>query len=360
MADIFENINRLIGQATSFGSSQYDVSSTTYPSDLLAEGSANQYGGNYVIFYINVHEDSMLTKDGSTQFVAPSNVPPRMIGDARGMEVSENTKLALGALAGGAAGGVVGKMTGSSATSVKTLDTAIGAGLGAAAVNMAGAATKQYKRMTQAIALHVPTDLSVKYGVNWEETDLAGTQALASLGGADIGSMANALKDGKIPAGLQPGVDYLVGQALRTPGAGEFISKTSGTAANPKKEQLFKSVDFRTFTFSYQFFPRSQEEADQIQQIIKLFKLHMHPEYRNGNHFLYIYPSEFDIFYYNNGKENKNLHRHTSCVLTDMNISYAPQSVFSTLKDGMPSQINIQLTFKELALLSKESIQDGY
>ena len=55
-----------------------------------------------------------------------------------------------------------------------------------------------------------------------------------------------------------------------------------------------------------------------------------------------------------------NIHRHTSCVLTDMNISYTPMSILSTFEDGMPTQINVQLQFKELALLHKQAIADGY
>ena len=156
------------------------------------------------------------------------------------------------------------------------------------------------------------------------------------------------------------GINYLVSRGLQTQGIGEFVGKVSGTAANPKKEQLFRNVDFRTFSFNYQFFPRSREEAQKVQAIIKTFKLHMHPEFKDASHFLYTYPSEFDIYYYQNGQENMNIHRHTSCVLTDMNISYTPQGILSTFEDGMPTQINVQLQFKELALLTKEAIADGY
>jgi hypothetical protein len=156
------------------------------------------------------------------------------------------------------------------------------------------------------------------------------------------------------------GISYLVSRGLQTQGIGEFVGKVSGTAANPKKEQLFRNVDFRTFSFNYQFFPRSKEEAQKVQAIIKTFKLHMHPEFKDASNFLYTYPSEFDIYYYQNGQENMNIHRHTSCVLTDMNISYTPQGILSTFEDGMPTQINVQLQFKELALLHKQAIADGY
>ena len=140
-----------------------------------------------------------------------------------------------------------------------------------------------------------------------------------------------------------------------------MLAKATGTAANPKKEQIFSQVDYRTFTFNYQFAPRNETEAAAVREIIYQFKLHMHPEFKKGsNQFLYVYPSEFDIFYYQNGKENMNIHRHTSCVLEHMAISYTPNGIMSTFDDGMPTHINLSLQFKELALLTKESIMEGY
>jgi hypothetical protein len=136
-------------------------------------------------------------------------------------------------------------------------------------------------------------------------------------------------------------------------------SAATGLAANPKKEQVFSGVDFRTFQVEYQFFPRSATEAENVQRIIKQFKYHMHPEFKDANNFVYIYPSEFDIFYYQNGKENLNLHRHTSCVLTEMSINYTPNGAFTTFDNGMPTQINVQMSFRELALLTKDKIEDG-
>jgi hypothetical protein len=63
--------------------------------------------------------------------------------------------------------------------------------------------------------------------------------------------------------------------------------------------------------------------------------------------------------YYSNGEENKNLHRHTSCVLTDLNINYTPNGLFTTFPNGMPTQINMSLSFRELALLTKDKVKDG-
>jgi hypothetical protein len=136
-------------------------------------------------------------------------------------------------------------------------------------------------------------------------------------------------------------------------------SAALGLAENPKKEQVFKGVDFRTFSFDYQFFPRSAEEAKNVLNIIQEFKYHMHPEFKDSNNFIYIYPSEFDVVYYQGGAENSNLHRHTSCVLTEMNVNYTPNGNFNTFANGMPTQINVTMSFRELALLTKDKIKDG-
>ena len=372
-----------LGSPTWFQSDSYTIKNLMYPDDLMSSVN-NQYGGNYVIFYINVHEDSYLFKGSeAAKNRTVTDIPPNMRGEVSGKFSSADVVVA-GGIAGAARGGasaaratigasgtdVIKKITGIDSAKIFGLETAANFGTGAlvtgAAITALGGVANKYKRMESAIALHVPTDLSISYSANWSPTDMAGMAAAATVGD----SIGNAIEQltksgitqsvGELSNAGGAGINYLVSRGLQTQGIGEFVGKVSGTAANPKKEQLFRNVDFRTFSFNYQFFPRSKEEAQKVQAIIKTFKLHMHPEFKDASHFLYTYPSEFDIYYYQNGQENMNIHRHTSCVLTDMNISYTPQGTLSTFEDGMPTQINVQLQFKELALLTKEAIADGY
>lgn len=350
----------------------YRVAGLSYPADLM--GNANEYGGNYVIFYVNVHEDSFLIKENKVATVDGRAVP-RVQSAAAGTTATGATFAALvGGGVAGAATGVGARLLaadGAPTTSVGGTVANLGVGaLAAGATILAiGGAKKQYRGMKSAIALHMPTDMSVRYSSRYGTEDLSGSLAIAAVGDSaqNIGkallslspsSVVSAVAGGQATAS---GIGYGAGLALKTPGAGQLLSKTSGVAPNPKKEQLFQDVDFRTFNFSYQFFPRSESEARNIQRIIKAFKLHMHPEYKPGTgQFLYIYPSEFDIVYYQAGRENLNLHRHTSCVLTDMQVTYTPQGQFNAFDDGMPVQINVNLTFLELAKLSKETIMQGY
>jgi hypothetical protein len=366
-----ENLYRRRGEAAEFGD-KYSVGMHSYPTDLIS--STGQYGGNYVIFYINVQTDSKLgqSKDNS-QFV--EDLTPRDRGDLIAQNLSSsklvaaNAGLNLGAAAiANKAGGDNlfttqktqdggGKLTG--ATKLAGLAT-----VGAAAIAAnAASATRAQRRLKTAIALHVPNQLQIRYGMQWGEQD---TGALA-MAGATLNQgeeLAKALAQNK--GKLQATKD--VGDLALAIGANVALTKgpfkdansaATGLAANPKKEQIFGGVDFRTFQVEYQFFPRSVKEAENVQRIIYEFKYHMHPEFKDSNNFLYIYPSEFDIFYYQNGKENLNIHRHTSCVLTEMSINYTPNGTFSTFENGMPTQINVQMTFRELALLTKDKIKDG-
>jgi hypothetical protein len=112
--------------------------------------------------------------------------------------------------------------------------------------------------------------------------------------------------------------------------------------------------------FDYKFVPRSESEAKMVRDIIQEFKFHMHPEISSSG-FFYVYPSEFNIEYrYRNG-ENDNINKISTCVLENMQVDYGSnQAAFNSFDDGMPSEINLRLQFRELEILTKERIDKGY
>lgn len=346
------------GEATAFEDKTYSWNNYQYPIDLMSD--ERLYGGNYVIFYINVSEDSKLYKDNKQQFVddATQQQLRRQRGEAVGAQLDEKAVTT--------GGGIYGAATGAGAQAIGVSGKKaplVGAAVGVAAAQLIASETSNFsrkqKRMKTAIALHAPVDVQIKYGVSWAEEDTATAAAIFSGAGEAAEALGTMFKGDTDLKGL--GKSALINAALSNTGqVGGYVSALTGMAANPKKEQLFKGVDFRTFTFTYQFFPRSEQEAQNVRNIIKEFKYHMHPEFKDAYNFIYLYPSEFDIYYYQNGRENLNIHRHTSCVLTDLSINYAPQGTFTTFDDGMPTQINVTLTFKELALLTKDHIADGF
>jgi hypothetical protein len=334
--------------------SNYEVDSHMYPSDLMADA---RYGGNYVLFFINVAEESQLAK-GGVPFVNPEAVPDRNVGDFRGKAFTKTQLVVAGTAAGAVAGTALGAIFGVGGTGGP-----VGAGLGAAGNAIIpgpedGKLTRPQKRLKTAIALYMPNQLNIRYGMQYEEESFAGAQM--AVKGLNAAMQAVNLAEGAQKASST--VREILAAGAISSGAVPFAGATAfgaGVAPNPKKEQVFKGVDFRSFQFNYQFFPRSEEEAKNVLEIVHALKYHMHPEFKSGDGFLYIYPSEFDIVYYNGDKANDNVHRHTSCVLKDMSVNYTPQGQFNTFANGMPAQINVDMTFLELALLTKEDIDKG-
>jgi hypothetical protein len=348
--------------ASKFESGKYKVKGLSYPEDLM---SSPEYENSRVIFYINTSVDSRVFKAGS-QVATVEGVQRDMRGQLVGQKISSEqaagAAVAAGALGGTAAGAALGINTGGSAVAGALVGGG-GAAVIASSANNAEVPEAQKKeptfsrpqrRLEAAIALYIPNQLSVRYSAGWGEEDTAAFSMLAKVG-SEIGKTLTGSADIKRSGGVAG--EILTALAINNAPMGKEMGIAAGLASNPKKEQAFKNVDFRTFSFEYQFAPRSATEAMGVQNIIRAFKYHMHPEFKSADAFLYIYPSEFDIVYYQGVEENLNIHRHTSCVLTEMNVNYTPNGVFSTFENGMPTQINLTLTFKELMLLSKETIE---
>ena len=362
---------------TRYQKDKYKIQGYTYPEDLMSD----TYGGNYAIFYINVNVDSKLLKEnGGTAEITDDKSYTRERGPLVAQDLGKAGVVAAGVGENVARGAVGGAAVGASRASPGFLSRIVGGGVGVvggsiaagapgaiglgAAASIAGSTNRSQKRLETSIALHIPNQLQIRYGTQWSEEDtstalmlpLAGAALKAIVGNAITGNFggdspnARSIGEGAAAFGLAGGV----------PGTNTgVVSAATGLAFNPRKEQVFKGVDFRTFQFDYQFFPRSPGEAKNVLDIIRMFKLHMHPEFKDTNKFLYIYPSEFDISYFTNGVENTSLHKHTSCVLTEMSVNYTPNGQFTSFPDGTPTQINLQLTFRELAQLDKPMIQRG-
>lgn len=328
---------------------KYRSTTNQYPIDLFDNNA--KYGGNWIAFYINVQSGTKLIKDNSV--ITTSNDTPSM-RNASVNGVDKSSVLSSAAGQGLLGAGVGGLISGEFSLS--------GAALGAGAALAVGIEGRQeQKRITDTIALHVPNAITSNYRMTYAEADTALQAGAANVAGDVGGALASLFGMGSGGVGQAASTvgSSISAASLGAPG-GDLLSKNSGLQANPKKEQIFKSVEFRAFNFEYIFAPRSKKESDSVAAIIKLFKLHMHPEFKDKKGFLFIYPSEFDIVYYNGNSENLNLPRFTSCVLTDCNISYTPNQNFSAFAGGAATQITMTLTFKELAILTKEQILDGF
>ena len=256
------------GSKNRFKSDKYDLSTHSYPADLMGSPA---YGGNYVIFYINVNIDSKLLKEGGggaqiTDDKSYTRERGALLGAPLGAAGTVTAGVSQAAVVGGAAGAANAASQGNSKLGGALKGSALAAAPGAVALGtaaaLAGSTSRQQQRLKTAISLHIPNQLQIRYGTQWSEEDTATALMLPLVGGAALKAVGN-LATGNLAASGQQAKDAAAGVAAfglsgNVPGTNTaVVSAATGLAFNPRKEQIFKGVDFRTFQFEYQFFPRN-------------------------------------------------------------------------------------------------------
>jgi hypothetical protein len=146
------------------------------------------------------------------------------------------------------------------------------------------------------------------------------------------------------------------------------FQKLTGAVRNPMLELIYQSPSFRTFQFDFSFYPRDENEALEVQKIIERLRFHQAPELLKDAGGFLVPPSEFDIKFYYGGSQNPNIPPIATCVLTTIDVNYAPNG-FSAYevpgevapalgRTGMPVAINITLQFKETTYLTKDDFKN--
>lgn len=352
------------------------VVNLVYPDDLV--NNREEYGNSYTVFFISVHHDSVLQSGGSISTTekkytnAKGSAIKKLASEQGGQTVltggaALGMGTAMGAL-GNKAGSMAGGVFGGNAFGMvgKGVGVTIGASVASEfvsdqLVDSTGKSKVEYKQQKACIVLPTP-NVSTNYSLSWSETDNFTLGNLMEIGG----NIGNTLNSENVDGFMNTMGEIVkknsdIGLALmsKAPMYGDVLSKAMGKTYNPRKEQLFKEVNFRDFNFTYTFAPRSEQEAKNVMAIINQFKYHAHPDMKDGD-FLFIYPSEFDIVHYFDGRPNKLMPRHATSILNSVTIDYSPNGNYSVFPNGMPTMIRMTLNFKELAILTKKDIAAGY
>jgi Tail-tube assembly protein len=314
---------------------QYSYASFIYPMDLGVPGAGKDH---YMVFHIN--ETS--TTQFATQTVngqAPKDLPT----------INQNTVNDLG---GKNPNDPDGKST-------------QGANGANANQPIVGNTYRPIQRVATTIVLYMP-EVSVNYAADWSKQELGLAKDIyASM--REHGSLKSLFELGgsagvSILKNVATGVDDISG--LNFTNTASFATRM---VINNHLEVIFNGIDFRQFNFTFRFTPESEEEALNVDNIIRAFKFYAAPEILTGwaGRF-WIYPAEFDIQYYANGKENLFLNKISTCALTNMQVNYTPTGHWSAFRShsrlqGAPSVCtDITLQFTELELITKKRVLEGY
>ncbi len=205
-----------------------------------------------------------------------------------------------------------------------------------------GGQIRNTRRIKEAIALYMPSTVAFSSQAQYEDVSLTALAkgVAASLPGK-LGTFANKATDMAL-AGAQ---------LMNVP-------------INPKVEVFFSNVAQRVFQFDFLMAPTSETESIAMEQIIKTLRFHQAPEINSfGNtlaNFFMIPPSEFDLSFFNRGIENTKIPRINTCVLESIDVDYAPSGVYATFTNGYPVSLRMQLRFREIEIIHKLRVLQGF
>ena len=224
----------------------------------------------------------------------------------------------------------------------------------------------------------MPSTVSVTHTANYTDTEIGsgaaqgleiikamsrGTKSFMETAFSD--SVTRDFVDGLRKAGLT-GIGAIPGFQ----GTREVYEMDQGYIMTNRMELAFKGIPKRGFQYTFKMIPKSEREAEEVKNIITAFKTNMSPEGDNvgatGLGFTgknYKIPNTFQIQYMFDNGENNYLHKIAECVLESMNVTYGGEryKTFKGNEDGAPPvETTMTLNFREMELITREKVRDGY
>jgi len=234
------------------------------------------------------------------------------------------------------------------------------------------------------ISLYLPPKIEYSYGAEWNKVSFgalgsvlgaegpidlvgaAGKLGLATAGNAIVNALMGVAGFKDIPKVSGLSLDSIVGAAF-------------GQTFNDNTLQTFDRMQMRTFNFNYLMLARDQGEENEIQQIIRQFKISMHPsskEQGRSNSLFLGYPHIWRIIPsglksklkiksggnvrsagVENGDVSNFLPNTKYCALTGLNVDYTPDNVIALTRGGYVQAVRISLQFSELTNLVRQDIE---
>ncbi len=212
------------------------------------------------------------------------------------------------------------------------------------------------------IALYVkPEHLASNFTVNYKTQGFgAGIRGLADM--FDGGESGNFFGEGGSLENFAGEVKNMAGAAinkLMNSATGDFVNFSAGRAVNPMEEQMLEGIGFRSFSFSYDFYPRSEAEADMVQQIMYYFRTAMLPDTYGSsevteNENFFNYPNIFDVSF--DGPIAERLDGFMPMVCTGCDISHGDTEL-GFFENGQPTKSSMKIDFTEIKIVTQENFQ---
>ena len=209
------------------------------------------------------------------------------------------------------------------------------------------------------VKLYIPSALEYKYSANWNKVSFGALGAALGGAGNAIGAAgataANSLFDTFIKGALD--------QAPATDGVtlNSILGGAFGVTFNDNTMQTFEKMNVREFSFDYIMAARNKTEEQDIKDIIKFFKMGMHPSSRRSgtNNSLFLeYPYIFRVVQSGRKDVSQFLPQTKYCALTNVSVNYTPDNVLSLTPNNFVQAVRLSLTFSEMTTMTRQDIHE--
>jgi hypothetical protein len=224
------------------------------------------------------------------------------------------------------------------------------------------------------VSLYIPAGIQFRDNVAYDNMQIGGMGAAAEAGLKSGSGAVNALlqQTGKtLGSAFSGAANTEVAKLATVKLMGKFPDEISGAfksagqvTTNPNTRVLFKEVALREFAFAFKFVATSQREAEEIKEIIKLFRTELYPENINvevaGSQVSvgYKFPNKFQLSLEYKGEEIAT--RIKPCYLRDVSVTYN-NTAMAMHSDGNFQEIEMSLSFQETRTLNRKDVEeDGF
>lgn len=145
------------------------------------------------------------------------------------------------------------------------------------------------------------------------------------------------------------------------------VAGVTGMAINPNETLAFEGVDLKSYTFTWDLYPTTPRDSEQIEQIIRLVKREALPRYSAGglttlgpfgtdaisvDRVFLKYPSVAIINLL--GVNELRWQRFKPAMMTNVTVDYAAGGTMGIMRGGSPAGVNLSLSFTELSIHTAE------
>jgi hypothetical protein len=145
-------------------------------------------------------------------------------------------------------------------------------------------------------------------------------------------------------AAVAPGIsDTTLGRNAQT---------RAGFIRNPHLTTIFEGVRLKNYSFNWKLAPRSQEEAQDLENIINYVKAYMHPRILGGGFALeypYLARLEFDV------GDTTLLPEVRDSFITRLDVNAMGSGTAAFFKDGRPVTVEMTIGFQEINIQTREN-----